>query len=92
MNGTASAIASDHLWSTVQQCGFLMCVHKRKVGCTYPYIPECAWCAETIHRVPLLDVPLFHVCTCVILPYFPKAAFVKIFIRKIFRLKAEKRL
>ena len=29
-----------------------MCVHKRNVGCTYPYIPQCTWCAETIHRAP----------------------------------------
>ena len=44
------------------------------------YIPQCTWCAETIHN-------MFHVYTWVIPPYFLKAAFAKIFIRKIFRLE-----
>ena len=60
-----------------------MCVHKRNMGCTYPYIPQCTRCAETIHRVPYLDIPLFHVRTWVTPPYFLNAAFAKICIRNI---------
>ena len=90
INGTACAIASDLMSSMVRQSVASKCVHKRNVGCTYPYIPQCTWCAKTIHRAPKLDVPLFHVCTWDILACFLNMTFAKIFIRKIFRLKVEK--
>ena len=55
--------ACDHVWSMIWQSVMASaCLHRRNVGCTfraYPYIPQCTWCVETIHRTSLRDVQLF---------------------------------
>ena len=58
INGTASAIASDHLWSMVRQSVASKCVYTNAT-CTYPYITQCTWCAETIHWVLNWTTPCF---------------------------------
>ena len=75
INGTAS----DHLVNGAAKCGLLnVCTQTQRGLYTSVYLV----CRNNTQGSIILDVPLFHVCTCtwVVPPYFLKATYAKILI------------